>query len=120
MRLKSEQSAFNARAKVAYWLPGAEDWKIEFVKSMGVSIIRTNKYDDLLSYKLARDGWGAGKVLYITNKSEIELVVGLEVVANGKRQRCARRVAPDRTETVGGLFCGGDVTSYEVKFVERY
>ncbi len=120
MRLEGERQAFNARVKIAYWLPGAEDWKIEFVKSMGLSVVKTNKYDDLVEFELKRDGWGGGDVLHITNKSEIELMVGLEVVAGGKRQLCARRIAPGGTGTVGGLFCGGNVSSYEVKFVERY
>lgn len=32
MRLVSELNAFDARAKVSYWLPEAKDWRIEFVK----------------------------------------------------------------------------------------
>ena len=120
MRLVSELNAFDARAKVSYWLPDAEDWKIEFVKSLGVTIVKTHKYDDLVSFEIEDDGWGGVNALFITNKSEIELGVGVEIVANGERKRYAVRVSPDKKSQVGGLFGGGNVSSYEVEFVERF
>ena len=120
MRLQSELNAFNARVKISYVLPDTEDWKIEFVKSMGVTIVKTHKYDDLISCEIKDDGWGGVNALFITNKAEIELGVGVEVVANGSRKRYAVRVSPDKKSQVGGLFGGGDVTSYEIEFVERF
>lgn len=69
MRLVSELNAFDARAKVSYWLPEAKDWRIEFVKSMGVTIEKTHKYDDLVSFEIKDDGWGGVNALFITNKS---------------------------------------------------
>lgn len=120
MRLVSELNAFDACAKVSYWLPETEDWKIEFVKSMGVSIVKTHKYDDLVDFDIKDDGWGGVNALFITNKSEIELGVGVEIMANGERKRYAVRVSPDKKSQVGGLFGGGNVTSYEVGFIERY
>lgn len=120
MRLQSELNAFNARVKISYVLPDTEDWKIEFVKSMGVSIVKTHKYDDLISCEIKDDGWGGVNALFITNKAEIELGVGVEVVANGSRKRYAVRVNPDKKSQVGGLFGGGDVTSYDIEFVERF
>lgn len=119
MRLVSELNAFDAQAKVSYWLPDAEDWKIEFVKSLGVTIVKTHKYDDLVSFEIADDGWGGVNALFITNKSEIELGVGVEIMANGTRKRYAVRVSPDKKSQVGGLFGGGNVTSYYIEFVER-
>lgn len=120
MRLENEINAFDARAKISYVLPEVEDWKIEFVKSMGVTIVKTHKYDDLVSYEIKDDGWGGIDALFITNKSEIELGVGVEVVADGTRKRFAVRVSPNKKSQVGGLFGGGNVTSYEVEFVERF
>lgn len=87
---------------------------------MGVTIEKTHKYDDLVSFEIKDDGWGGVNALFITNKSEIELGVGVEIVANGERKRYAVRVSPDKKSQVGGLFGGGNVTSYEVEFVERY
>lgn len=120
MRLENEINAFDARAKISYVLPEVEDWKIEFVKSMGVTIVKTHKYDDLVSYEIKDDGWGGIDALFITNKSEIELGVGVEVVADGTRKRFAVRVSPNKKSQVGGLFGGGNVTSYRVEFVERF
>lgn len=120
MRLVSELNAFDARAKVSYWLPEAEDWKIEFVKSMGVTIVKTHKFDDLVSFEIKDDGWGGIDALFITNRSEIELGVGVEIMANGERKRYAVRVSPDKKSQVGGLFGGGNVTSYDIEFVERF
>lgn len=120
MRLQSELNAFNARVKVSYVLPETEDWKIEFVKSMGVSIVKTHKYDDLISCEIKDDGWGGIDALFITNNAEIELGVGVEIVASGNRKRYAVRVSPDKKSQVGGLFAGGNVTSYEIEFVERF
>lgn len=120
MRLQSELNAFNARVKVSYVLPDTEDWKIEFVKSLGVTILKTHKYDDLISCAIEDDGWGGVEALFITNKAEIELGVGVEVVADGSRKRYAVRVSPDKKSQVGGLFGGGNVTSYEIEFVERF
>ena len=120
MRLENELNAFNARAKVSYILPDAEDWKLEFVNSLGVTIVKTHKYDDLVNFEIMDDGWGGVDALFITNKAEIELGVGVEVVANGSRKRYAVRVSPDKKSQVGGLFGGGNVTSYEVEFVERF
>lgn len=120
MCLQSDLNAFNARVKVSYVLPDTEDWKIEFVKSMGVTIVKTHKYDDLIGCEIQDDGWGGVDALFITNKAEIELGVGVEVVANGSRKRYAVRVSPDKKSQVGGLFGGGNVTSYEIEFVERF
>ena len=120
MRLQSELNAFNARVKVSYVLPDTEDWKIEFVKSLGVTILKTHKYDDLISCAIEDDGWGGVDALFITNKAEIEVGVGVEVVADGSRKRYAVRVSPDKKSQVGGLFGGGNVTSYEIEFVERF
>lgn len=120
MRLENELNAFNARAKVSYVLPDAEDWTLEFVNSLGVTIVKTHKYDDLISCTIEDDGWGGVDALFITNKAEIELGVGVEIVANGTRKRYAVRVSPDKKSQVGGLFGGGNVTSYEIEFIERF
>ncbi len=120
MRLVGEYNTYNARAKVSYVLPDAEDWKIEFVNSMGVTIVPTHKYDDLIRCEIKDDGWGGVNALYITNNSEIELGVGVEVEAGGDKKRYTVRVTPDKPSQVGGLFGGGNVTSYRIQFVERF
>ncbi len=120
MRLENDHNAFDARVKVSYILPQDEDWQMEFVNSCGLSIVRTHKYDDLVSYEIADDGWGGVKALQITNNSDVELVVGVDYVARGNRRRTAVLASPNKKAQVGGTFGGGSVTSYEIGFVERY
>lgn len=120
MRLDDGRKAFNSRAKVSYWLPDAEDWQLEFVNSMGMSIVKTHEYDECVSYEIEDDGWGGVNALFISNKTELELVVGVEIVASGKKLRCSTKVSPNSKAQVGGFLMGGNVTSYEKGFVERF
>lgn len=120
MQLESESNAFDARVKISYLLPDLDDWKIEFVNSSGVTIVPTHKYDDLISCEIAEDGWGGTKALYITNKSNIELIVGGEIQTGSKWLRFCKLVKPDDSPSqAGGLFGGGSVDSYRIAFVER-
>nr|MDE7387470.1 hypothetical protein [Muribaculaceae bacterium] len=119
MRLENDHNAFDARVKISYILPDDDDWQMEFVNSLGLLIVQTHKYDDLVSYKIADDGWGGVNALIISNNSNIELVVGVDFVANGNRYRRSVQVSPDKKAQVGGTFGGGNVTSYQIGFVER-
>lgn len=119
MRMENDHNAFDARVKISYQLPRDEDWKMEFVNSLGLSIVRTHKYDDLVSFGIADDGWGGVNSLQISNKSNVDLVVGVDYVTRGTRHRRAVQVSPDRKAQVGGTFGGGSVTSYEIGFIER-
>lgn len=76
-RLENKLNAFHARVKVSYRLPDAEDWKIEFVNSKGMTIVKTYKYDDSVRFEIMDDGWGGVNALFITNKAEVELGVGV-------------------------------------------
>lgn len=120
MRLDGDHNAFDARVKISYTLPAMEDWTMEYVTSLGVSIVRTYKYDDLVYYDIKDDGWGGVNALYITNKSNVDLVVGVDYVTNRGPHRTSVIVHPNEPTQVGGTFCGGSVKSYEIGFVERY
>ncbi len=119
MRMENDHNAFDARVKISYQLPSDEDWKMEFVNSLGLSIVRTHKYDDLVSFEIADDGWGGVNSLQISNRSNVDLVVGVDYVTRGTRRRSTVQVSPDRKAQVGGTFGGGSVTSYEIGFIER-
>jgi len=119
MRIENDHNAFDARIKISYQLPRDEDWEMEFVNSLGLSIVQTHKYDDLVSFEIADDGWGGVNSLQISNHSNVDLVVGVDYIARGTRQRSAVQVSPGKKAQVGGTFGGGTVTSYEVAFIER-
>lgn len=120
MRLENDRNAFDAKVKISYILPKQDNWEMEYVMSSGLSIVRTHKYDDLVNYEIKDDGWGGVNALFITNKSNVELVVGVDYVANRKNYRTCVMVSPDKRAQVGGVFGGGDVSSYQIGFVERY
>lgn len=120
MRLEGDINAFDARVKISYWLPDAEDWRIEYVNSLGMDIVKTHEYDDCVSYEIKDDGWGGVNALFITNKTKITLgVCGYFNNTYGDKRKFAVKVGPDETVQVGGTFGGGSVVSYETVFVER-
>lgn len=119
MRLESETSAYNAKAKVNYRLTKGNQWKIEFVVSQGMAIVKTHKYDDCLSFKIVDDGWGGVNALQIKNNSGIELGCAGYIKASGKWRKFAVIIDPYQTGTVGGTFGGGNVTNYKIEFIER-
>lgn len=95
MRLESDRNAFDAKAKISYVLPEGQDWKLEFVTSLGLSIVQTHKYDDLISCQLMDDGWGGVDAVFVSNNSNVELVVGVEYIADGKCYRVCLHLTPD-------------------------
>lgn len=46
MKLSSETRAYDAKAIVSYKLGDVSDWEIEYVRSQGLDIVRTHRYDD--------------------------------------------------------------------------
>lgn len=120
MRLQNDRNAFDAKVKISYILPKQDDWEMEYVTSNGLSIVQTHKYDNLVSFEIADDGWGGINALFITNKSNVELVVGVDYVAGQDNYRTCVLVSPDHKAQVGGVFSGGNVTSYNIGFIERY
>ena len=119
MRLQGEVSAFNAKVKVNYILNRQNKWQIEFVNSMGMSIVKTHKYDDCMQYSIVDDGWGGVNCLEIKNNCSVELAVAGWFYALGEWHKFAVRVEGNETTSVGGTFSGGSVEKYKVEFVER-
>lgn len=118
MRYKKKYTSFYIRARVAYLYQSG--WKIEYVKSLGVSIIPSKRYNDCISCLVNDDGWGGTYALFITNSIDIDLVVGGTLFfTDGKSRNFSTVVSPHDTEQVGGLFAGGSVKSYKISFVER-
>lgn len=119
MRLQGEVSSFNAKVKVSYVLNKQNRWQIEFVNSMGMSIVKTHKYDDCMQYAIVDDGWGGVDCLEIKNNCSVELGVAGWLFANDKWRKFAIRVDGNETTSAGGTFGGGSVSKYKIEFVER-
>lgn len=119
MRLQGEVSAFNAKVKVSYILTNQNQWKLEFVNSMGMSVVKTHKYDDCIHFAIVDDGWGGVDCLEIKNNCSVELAVAGWFYALGEWRKFAIKVDGNETRSVGGTFCGGSVEKYKVEFIER-
>ena len=120
MRLQGEVSSFNAKVKINYVLTKQNQWRIEFVNSMGMSVVRTNKYDDCIQFSIVDDGWGGVDCLEIKNNCNVELGVAGWFYALGEWRKFAVFVDGYETNSVGGTFGGGSVTKYKVEFIERF
>ena len=118
LKLQSEINTFMARVKINYHLVQGK-WRLEFVNSVGMKIVRTHKYDDCIQFAIVDDGWGGVDALQLTNKVEIELAVAGYFYAFGQWKKFAVKVGPHGQKQVGGTFGGGSVESYKVEFIER-
>lgn len=121
MVLKEEHLSYNARVQIYYILPYGEDWKIDFVKSLGVKIIPTHKYDDCIQCVIDEDGWGGSNALFITNISEVQLIVigKVRTKYNNEIHLFNQIIPSGEKKQVGGLFSVGSVYDYEIVYVER-
>lgn len=119
--LNMEYLSFNAKAQVYYTLPSGADWKMDFVKSRGVRIIQTHKYDDCIQCAIEDDGWGGIDALFITNTSEVQLIVVGHITPQDSEESVTfNTIIPAGQKThVGGLFDGGSVVDYDIVLVER-
>lgn len=71
MRLTSEVGkAFDATVKIRYVLPDDDDWKIDFIQSQGIYIVKTHLYDECVS--VIKENWS----YYIYNQCDVALEVG--------------------------------------------
>lgn len=73
--------AFNTKIKIRYILPAYDDWKIEYITSLGMSVVKTGIYNDLINVE--RDNCNDGFFVYtrrycyfIENKGDIPLEIG--------------------------------------------
>ena len=94
MILQKDYLSFNTRAHIYYVLHDGEDWKIDFVKSLGIKLIQTHKYDDCIRCEIDGDGWGGTYALFITNTSEVQLLVIGQIVAGSQKLNFNQIISP--------------------------
>lgn len=80
MRLSSETRAYDTKATINYMLDGINDWQIEYVRSMGMNIVKTHRYDDCLKCYLKKEDWTIYKKLCAENNCDIALEVAGKVL----------------------------------------
>ncbi|MBR1630292.1 MAG: hypothetical protein IJ680_00380, partial [Paludibacteraceae bacterium] len=120
MRLTGGELGFDARVEVTYTLADEDlDWKLDFLASKGVDIVKTGRYNDCISANIEEDGWGGTQCLAIRNTTDTPLLVGGVRRSYDTWTKFVVTVPALGTATTGGLFAGGSVEDYEIHFVER-
>lgn len=121
MTLQSHSSPTKYRAKVQvdYSLMNNK-WKLIMVKSKGVSVVKTGKYDDSISTKIDSDGWGGVNCLKIKNNTDVSLLVGGVFLTNESNEwhKFSLVIEGLKVMGVGGTFSYGSVIDYRIHFVE--
>ncbi len=109
---------YDTRAKISY-INNGNGWELNYVNSLGMSVVSDGQYDDCIICEIADDGWGGVNCLSIRNVSECTLVVGGQIRLYNGWQKFSRPVSPHDSGSVGGTFGGGNVQDYTIEFVIR-
>ena len=75
MRLSSNTRAFDCKAIVAYKLDDINGWQIDMIKSRGMDIVKTHRYDDCITIGL-RPSFAFAETLHAINNCDVSLEVG--------------------------------------------
>lgn len=106
-------TAYNAIATI-YYLKTRRGWEIEFVKSRGMKIVRTHRYDDCIHLEKG-SGFLDQNNLYVTNNCEVALEVGGKICGTyGDWEKFSIRILPHETKLIDY-----SVADYTIDYVER-
>lgn len=109
---------YDTHAKISY-IKREDEWKLDYVNSLGMVIVSDGQYDDCIIGSIADDGWGGVNCLSIRNISEYTLVVGGRIRTYNGWLKFSCPVSPHDSSSVGGTFGGGSVQDYVIEFVVR-
>ena len=113
MRLSSDTRAYDAKASISYILEDTSDWRIEFIQSKGMDIVKTHRYDDCVKCYINRGLIGGG--LAAENNCEIALeVAGKELTYSGKWVTFCCVIPPHEQKIISYNY-----TDFKVDYIER-
>ncbi len=94
------------------------DWKIDFVESKGLKVIRTGKYNGCITANI--EGINYEYSLNLVNHCDVELVIRGQVLnqSTNKWQDFIKIIKPNGKETVGCWFFLS-VEDFRIDFIER-
>ena len=112
MQVSSETRAYDTKATVSYVLDDISDWKIENVRSLGMDIVKTHRYDDCVRCYYTK---GLAGGLTAENNCEIALeVAGKELTYSGKWEIFCRVIPPHQQVLISYT-----ELDFKVDYVER-
>lgn len=120
VRLQSETQSFNAKIKINYVLSKENRWRMEYVSSLGMDYVKTDKYNSCLSYKIVPECMLFGPRLLVTNKSDIKLGCAAWLLVEGEWKKAYCKIDPHSSaymNVVGCYLCSDKVSNYRVAFI---
>lgn len=111
---------YRTKARINYQRDTNGKPVLDYVLSLGMTVVSNGEFDDAIMPRIDQDGWGGTYCLYLRNTSELTLVVGgrIRTVDDGWK-KFSSVVDTHKESAVGGLFGGGSVSDYVIDFVVR-
>ena len=114
MRLSavSGHCSYDAKATV-YYMRSSRGWELEMIKSRGISMVRTHRYDDCILPSKG-SGYLNSEDLYFENDCEVALEVGGRIYKYGSWRKFSLSVPSHTTQFVEYY-----VEDFVIDYVER-
>lgn len=112
--------AQEALIDVTYVLKDGDDWRIDFIESRSLKMVRTGKYDKCVTVEKRWEGFLniGGYVLDFTNHCDVALVVGGSLYSDSGWTRFSVVIEGSGHATIGGGL-QSYIKDYKVDFIER-
>ena len=117
MKLNSDTRSYDTKAVVSYVLEDISDWEIEYVRSLGMDIVKTHKYDDCVKCYLELEPFAVLKSLFGENNCDIALEVAGKALSeySDKWEKFATVVAPHEKTTISRF----PAKDFKIDYIER-
>ena len=110
---KESQSQYEADLTLICVLGQEDNWKIDFIKTKDIHIVKTGRYDDCVTISTPKSYWGNN--LQFTNNCDVNLIIGGQMLENnGEWTKFSTRVNANST----GNSSRYD-KEYKIDFIER-
>jgi len=112
--LQRDQSAqYEADLTLTCVLGQGDDWKIDFIKTKDIHIVKTGRYDSCITTEIIK-GWG-GTSFRFANTCDVALIIGGQILGNNNEwTKFSTRINANNT---GSAYYNGK--EYKIDFIER-
>ena len=110
---KEQGSQYEADLTLICVLGQEDDWKIDFIKTKDIRIVKTGRYDDCITKEVKKSYWN--NYLQFTNSCDVPLIIGGQILGNdGEWRKFSSNVNANGT---GSTSYNGK--QYKIDFIER-
>lgn len=110
---KEQGSQYEADLTLICVLGQEDDWKIDFIKTKDIRIVKTGRYDDCITKEIKKSYWN--NYLQFTNSCDVSLIVGGQMLgSDGEWIKFSTNVNANSTGSTS--YHGKE---YKIDFIER-